>query len=82
MEQETQLKKQMQTTIRSLIPFYNDAELNKGKVKFRQTEIPYLGHLVTSNGLKPDPDKVRQYKRCRNQTMSREYEDSVDFSPS
>ena len=33
-------------------------KLNKKKLKLLRKEIPYMGHLVTANGLKPDPDKV------------------------
>ena len=32
--------------------------LNKEKFKMKLTEIPYIGHLLTQNGLKPDPSKV------------------------
>lgn len=43
-------------------------KLNKKKLKFKQKKIPYLSHLVTSEGLKPDPDKVEAVI-CRNQIM-------------
>ena len=33
--------------------------LNKDKCKIRQTEVPYVGHLLTANGLKIDPQKVK-----------------------
>ena len=32
--------------------------LNKDKVRLRLTEVPYIGHLLTADGLKPDPKKV------------------------
>ena len=32
--------------------------LNKDKVHLRLTEVPYIGHLLTADGLKPDPKKV------------------------
>ena len=32
--------------------------LNKQKFKFKCTEMPYIGHLLTTQGLKPDPAKV------------------------
>ena len=32
--------------------------LNKDKVYLRLTEVPYIGHLLTAYGLKPDPKKV------------------------
>ena len=34
-------------------------KLNKNKLKLKCTEFPYLGHLVTKEGLKPDPDKIK-----------------------
>ena len=37
-------------------------KLNQEKLKFKQTEIPYLGHLVTKDRLKPDPGKVEAVK--------------------
>ena len=33
-------------------------KLNKKKAELRKTEISFLGHLVTSDGLKVDPEKV------------------------
>ena len=33
-------------------------KLNKEKLKFQQNEVPFLGHLITENGLKVDPSKV------------------------
>jgi hypothetical protein len=34
-------------------------QLNPDKVHLRQSSIPYVGHLLTSDGLKPDPEKTR-----------------------
>ena len=34
-------------------------KLNKEKCKIRQTEVPYVGHLLTAEGLKIDPQKVK-----------------------
>ena len=33
-------------------------KLNKDKSVFRATDIPFLGHVITSKGLEPDPKKV------------------------
>ena len=33
-------------------------KLNKKKLKLLCKEIPYMGHLVTADGLKPDPEKI------------------------
>ena len=34
-------------------------KLNKQKMKLRMSEVPYMGHLLTSSGLRPDPQKVK-----------------------
>ena len=34
-------------------------KLNKAKVKLRCEEVPFLGHLITKDGLKADPAKIR-----------------------
>ena len=33
-------------------------KLNPKKLKLRFSEVPYIGHLLTSSGVKPDLDKV------------------------
>lgn len=34
-------------------------KLNKSKCKIRTSEIRYIGHILSADGLKPDPEKVR-----------------------
>ena len=34
-------------------------KLNRSKMKIMTTEVPYIGHILTANGLKPDPSKVQ-----------------------
>uniref|UniRef100_A0A1B8Y8I2 Gypsy retrotransposon integrase-like protein 1 n=1 Tax=Xenopus tropicalis TaxID=8364 RepID=A0A1B8Y8I2_XENTR len=34
-------------------------KLNLEKCKLKMTDVPYIGHLLTSSGLKVDPEKVR-----------------------
>ena len=34
-------------------------KLNFEKCQIKQPQVKYVGHLVTKQGLKPDPDKVR-----------------------
>ena len=34
-------------------------KLNPKKLKLRLNEVPYIGHLLTPDGVKPDPEKVR-----------------------
>ena len=33
-------------------------KLNKKKCRFHITELPYIGHILTSEGVNPDPKKV------------------------
>ena len=33
-------------------------KLNKQKVKCAQTNVPFMGHLLTPEGVKPDPGKI------------------------
>lgn len=33
-------------------------KLNKAKCRFRQSQVSYVGHLITDKGIKPDPEKV------------------------
>ena len=35
-----------------------NVKLNKEKMKLRLDQVPYIGHLLTHEGLKPDPGKV------------------------
>ena len=49
---------------RNLIQFLERArkinlKLNSSKIKFKQSEIPYIGHIITANGLKPCPERIR-----------------------
>ena len=40
--------------------------LNKDKLRFRRMEMRFIGHLINSEGLKPDPEKVKaKSRRCR-----------------
>ena len=34
-------------------------KLNAEKLVYRRKEVPFHGHLLTTEGLKPDPEKVR-----------------------
>ena len=44
-------------------------KLNKDKVRLRKTEIQYMGHCITAQGIRPDPrkvDAINQLKTPRN----------------
>lgn len=36
-----------------------NVKLNKEKMKLRRNEVPYIGHVLTDKGLKPDPGKIQ-----------------------
>ena len=36
-----------------------NVKLNKEKMKLRRSEVPYIGHVLTDKGLKPDPGKIK-----------------------
>ncbi len=36
----------------------SNMKLNPDKCKFRVTSVSYVGHLLTADGIKPDPDKT------------------------
>ena len=50
--------------LRKLLQRYRDRgmRLNAGKLNLRQTSISFLGHMITSDGLHPDPKKVEAIK--------------------
>ena len=37
-------------------------QLNAEKLEYKCKEVPFHGHLLTTEGLKPDPEKVRTRK--------------------
>ena len=34
-------------------------KLNEARIKLRMTSVAFIGHQITSEGLKPDPDKIK-----------------------
>ena len=43
-------------------------KLNKKKCSYGVTEVKYLGHLITSEGIKPDPEKISDILQMPNPT--------------
>ena len=33
-------------------------KLNKNKLKFKEKQVMYMGHILTDKGIKPDPQKI------------------------
>ena len=42
------------------------AKLNPKKLKLRLLEVPFIGHLLTPGGVKPDPEKVHEVQEMPN----------------
>lgn len=53
-EQHDKRPRQLLDRIRSI-----NLKLNKDKCKIAMTEIQYIGHILSAEGLKPDQEKVR-----------------------
>ena len=54
-------------------------KLNKSKVMLRKTEVKLMGHLISSEGLKPDPDKVKAIKNMPKLTSNSEVQTLLGF---
>ena len=47
-------------------------KLNKSKVKVQHAEVKFMGHVISKDGLKPDPDKVTAIKNITKPTSNSE----------
>lgn len=54
-------------------------KVNKSKVKLRKTEVKFMGHLISNEGLKPDPDKVTALKNMPKPTSNSEVQSLLGF---
>ena len=54
-------------------------KLNKSKVKLRKTEVKFMGHVISNEGLKPDPDKVSAIKNMPKPTSNLEVQTLLGF---
>ena len=55
-------------------------KLNKAKSIFCCTEVPFLGHLITSEGLKPDPGKIDAILKMQQPTTVQEVQRLCELS--
>ena len=53
--------------------------LNSSKLHLRKSEVPLMGHLITSKGLEPDLDKVRAVKEMPEPTTKQELKSLLGF---
>ena len=54
-------------------------KLNKNKVKLRQAEVNFMGHVISKDGLKPDPEKVSAIKNMPKPTSKAEEQTLLGF---
>ena len=54
------------------MPRPSACNINKSKVKLRQTEVKFMGHVISKDGLKLDPDKATAIKNMPKPTSKSE----------
>ena len=47
-------------------------KFNKDKIKLKQRQVTYMGHVVSKDGLKADPEKIRAINEMRNPENTQE----------
>ena len=52
--------------------FENNLTLNREKCKFGKTELRFMGHILTSDGVKPDTDKIKTIQQTQAPTTPKE----------
>ena len=54
-------------------------KFSKGKCKFRQNQISYVGHVLSGEGLKADPEKIRAVQDMKRPQSQRELTTFLGF---
>jgi hypothetical protein len=54
-------------------------KLNQKKCQIRKEEIPYVGHLLTKDSLKPDPEKIRAVQAMTKPSNTKELKIFLGF---
>ena len=49
------------------------------KCKIKQEEVPNVGHVLSKDGLKPDPEKIRAVKEMKPPGNSKELKTFLGF---
>ena len=57
----------------------HNMKLNRDKCEFRKSSISYVGHVLTGQGCKPDPEKVRAVKEMPPPTNVKELQTLLGF---
>ena len=54
-------------------------KLNSKKMNFKKPEVKFMGHVISKDGLKPDPEKVRAVKDMPKPTNKQETQSLLGF---
>ncbi|VDI70439.1 Hypothetical predicted protein [Mytilus galloprovincialis] len=54
-------------------------KLSKSKCQFRKNEVDYVGHIISKDGLKPDPEKVRAVQKMKKPENKKELQTFLGF---
>ena len=54
-------------------------KFNAKKCRIRQEEIPYVGHVLSKDGLKPDPEKIRAVQEMQPPQNTKELKSFLGF---
>ena len=54
-------------------------KFNAKKCKIKETEVPYVGHVLSKDGLKPDPGKIRAVKEMKPPENAKELKTFLGF---
>ena len=55
-------------------------KFNSKKCRIRQEEVPYVGHVLSKEGSKPDPEKIRAVQEMQPLKTLRNLNHSLDLS--
>ncbi|CAC5387636.1 unnamed protein product [Mytilus coruscus] len=54
-------------------------KLSKSKCQFRKNEVEYVGHIISKDGLKPDPEKVCAVQKMKKPENKKELQTFLGF---
>ena len=54
-------------------------KFNAKKCQIRQEEVPYVGHVLSKEGLKPDPEKIRAVQQMQPPQNTKELKSFLGF---
>ena len=49
--------------------------------KIKQAEVPYVGHILSKDGFRPDPEKIRTVKEMKPPENVKELKTFLGFIP-